>query len=599
MDTKKTAIANAQAWLTGNYDDDTKAEVHRMMSGSALSTEFVEAFYRSLEFGTGGLRGIMGVGTNRMNVYTVGMATQGLANYLKLSFVGRAISCVVSYDCRNNSALFADTVARVMASNGFTVYLFDALRPTPELSYAIRHLGCQSGVMITASHNPKEYNGYKAYWEDGGQVTAPHDTNIIDQVNMISDISQVRGFDASTSASSNSNIDGCGVDGVCIGKIIRIGEEVDAAYLKMIRGLSLSPEAVARHSDLKIVYTPIHGTGVRLVPMALESYGFKNILHVAAQDVVDGNFPTVVSPNPEEPAAMKMGVELAVANGADIVMATDPDADRQALAVRNHAGEFVLLNGNQTGALLTYYVLARHKELGMLKGNEFVVKTIVTTELIARIAESFGVKYYDVLTGFKFIAQQIRESGDVGGERFLCGGEESFGFLIGDAVRDKDAVASLSMAAECAAWAADNGKSVFDLLCDLYIEYGFYKEGLVSITRKGIQGIQEIQLMMHDMRTNPPALLGGSRVVEVRDYQQQIVRCIDGNTRTLSGLPKSDVLQFLTEDHTIVSVRPSGTEPKIKFYFGVRACLTDRKSYNRVNAELDIKIAGLKQDLGL
>lgn len=594
MNTKEQAMHNAQVWLDGDYDDRTKDAIRKMMNGNDMEQgEFVESFYRNLEFGTGGLRGIMGVGTNRMNRYTVGMATQGLANYLRLSFVGQQIKVAVAYDCRNNSPEFAKVTAEVFAANGFTVYLFESLRPTPELSFAVRHLGCKSGVVITASHNPKEYNGYKAYWEDGGQVTAPHDTNIIDQVNLISDISQVRfGVNAEMKA----------------GKIIMVGSDIDAEYLKMIKGLSLSPEAVAAHRDLKIVYTPIHGTGVRLVPAALKMYGFNNVLNVPEQDINDGNFPTVVSPNPEEPAAMKMGIAVAREHGADIVMATDPDADRQALAVRNSNGEFVLLNGNQTGALLTYYILKRYSELGRLTGREFVVKTIVTTELIAQISRSFGVKYYDVLTGFKFIAEAIREQEGVG--RFLCGGEESFGFLVGDAVRDKDGVASLSMAAECAAWAAQSGRTLLDLLKDLYVEYGFYKEGLVSVTRKGIEGVAQIQQMMRDMRDVPPAMLGGAAVVEVRDYLTQQLRVSVGAEngaarfvvaadRDLTHLPKSDVLQFVTSDGTIVSVRPSGTEPKIKYYFGVRANLARREDYDAVNSVLDSKIAVLKADLGL
>lgn len=576
MDTKKTAFENAQKWIDGGYDADTKRLVKILIESD--EKELIESFYRSLEFGTGGLRGIMGVGTNRMNVYTVGMATQGLANYLKISFPGKQIKVAIAYDCRNNSPLFAQTTANVMAANGFTVYLFDSLRPTPELSFAIRHLGCQSGVVLTASHNPKEYNGYKAYWEDGGQVTAPHDANIIDQVNLISDISQVK-FNGGT------------------GQIITIGEDIDKAYLSMIKALSLSPEIVKRHSDLKIVYTPIHGTGVRLVPAALHDYGFRNIINVPEQDINDGNFPTVVSPNPEEPAAMKLAVQKAITTGADIVMATDPDADRQALAVRNHRGEFVLLNGNQTGALLTYYILKRHQQLGTLSGKEFVVKTIVTTEMIARIAESFNVKYYDVLTGFKFIAEIIREKEGV--EKFLCGGEESFGFLVGDSVRDKDAVASLAMAAECAAWAKEQGKTLFDLLCELYIEYGLYKEGLLSITRKGIQGVQEIQQMMSNMRASAPEQLCGSKVVTVRDYKLQVVNHADGTRESLDHLPKSDVLQFLTQDGTIVSVRPSGTEPKIKFYFGVCGKLEKVDDYEAINAQLDQKIECIKKDLGL
>lgn len=577
MDLQKLALDRAQQWLAGDYDEVTKAQIRDMIENNP--SELTESFYRTLEFGTGGLRGIMGVGTNRMNTYTVGMATQGLANYLRKSFGDSHIKVAIAYDCRNNSPLFAQTAADVMAANDIDVYLFDSLRPTPELSFAIRHLGCKSGIVVTASHNPKEYNGYKAYWEDGGQVTTPHDTNIIDEVNSISDFSQVKMRGGK-------------------GKVQIIGMDVDKSYLEMIKALSLSPDSVARHADMKIVYTPLHGTGVRLVPMSLHNYGFTNIVNVAEQDITDGNFPTVVSPNPEEQAAMAMGVAKAIEVGAEMVMATDPDADRQALAVKNHAGEFLLLNGNQTGSLLTYYVLRRHKERGTLKGNEFVVKTIVTTEMIAKIAESFGVKYYDVLTGFKFIAEQIREVEAT--EKFLCGGEESFGFLIGDAVRDKDAVASLAMAAECAAWAKDQGLSMFDLLCELYLEYGFYKEGLLSITRKGISGIQEIQDMMTKFRENPPKSLCGSDVCLIKDYQRQIVVDVKaGEQRSLDGLPKSNVLQFVTQDGTIVSVRPSGTEPKIKFYFGVREELNDVKDYDVVSSRLDEKIERLKKDLGL
>lgn len=580
----KIVVERAQQWLDGGFDAQTKAEVRRMMDSDPK--ELTESFYQTLEFGTGGLRGIMGVGTNRMNVYTVGMATQGLANYLKKSFPGQEIKVAVAHDCRNNSDLFAKTTADVFAANGFTVYLFDALRPTPELSFAIRYLGCMSGVVITASHNPKEYNGYKAYWNDGAQVIAPHDTNIIDEVNKISDVSQVH-FSAPDSA----------------GRIVMVGEEVDKAYLDMVEGLSLSPEAVKAEKDMKIVYTPIHGTGVKLVPAALKRYGFENVIHVPEQDVNDGNFPTVVSPNPEEPSALKLALAKADEVGADLVIATDPDADRIGIAVRQspeEGGGMLLLNGNQTGTLLTYYLLERWKELGKLHpndGREFIVKTVVTTELIARIAASFGVECYDVLTGFKFIAAVIREN--EGKKQFIGGGEESYGYLIGDAVRDKDAVASASLVAECMAWAKFTGKgSLLDLLKDIYVKYGFFKEGLVSVVRKGKDGQAEIKQMMVDFRTNPPASLAGSRVVEVRDYQGQY-KVVNGVREAMDHLPKSDVLQFVTEDSTIVSVRPSGTEPKIKFYFGVREPLADVAQYDDVNAQLGEKIERIKKELKL
>ena len=578
----KIVAQRAQQWLEGGFDEQTKAAVRNMMENDLK--ELTESFYQTLEFGTGGLRGIMGVGTNRMNIYTVGMATQGLANYLKKSFPGQEIKVAVAHDCRNNSDLFAKTTAEVFAANGFTVYLFDSLRPTPELSFAIRYLGCMSGVVVTASHNPKEYNGYKAYWNDGAQVIAPHDTNIIDEVNKISDIAQVKftGGD---------------------GKIVMIGEEVDKAYLDMIAALSLSPEAVKAEKEMKIVYTPIHGTGVKLVPASLKRFGFENVIHVPEQDVNDGNFPTVVSPNPEEPSALKLALAKADETGADLVIATDPDADRIGIAVRQapeDGGGMLLLNGNQTGTLLTYYLLERWKELGKLhpnEGKEFVVKTVVTTELIARIAASFGVECFDVLTGFKFIAAVIREY--EGKKQFVGGGEESYGYLIGDSVRDKDAVASASMVAECAAWAKHTGKgSLLDLLKAIYVKYGFFKEGLVSVVRKGKEGQEEIKQMMVDFRNQPPVALAGSPVVEVRDYKEQY-KIVRGVREPMDHLPKSDVLQFVTEDSTIVSVRPSGTEPKIKFYFGVREPLADVAHYDAVNAQLGEKIERIKKELKL
>lgn len=569
----KIVNERAQQWLDGGYDEQTKVKIRDLIANDPK--ELIESFYRTLEFGTGGLRGIMGVGTNRMNIYTVGMATQGLANYLKQCFSG-TIKVAIAYDCRNNSPLFAQTAADVFAANGIKVYLFESLRPTPELSFAIRHLGCQSGVVITASHNPKEYNGYKAYWEDGAQVIAPHDENIIAQVNKIASLDQVK----MTGGKEN---------------IQTIGSDIDSVYLNMIEKLSLSPEAVARHNQMKIVYTPIHGTGVKLVPEILKRYGFTNIIHVPQQDVNDGNFPTVISPNPEEPSALKMAIDVANQTGADMVMATDPDADRQAVAVRDENGEFVILNGNQCASLLTYYLCRRWKDLGKIDGHQFVVKTIVTSEMIGRIANSFGVEYFDCLTGFKFIADIIRRN--EGKKQFIGGGEESFGYLVGDSVRDKDAVASLAIAAECAAWAAEQGKTMWGLLKELYVEYGLYKESMVSITKKGKEGSEQIKQIMVDMRANPIKSICGSPVVEIRDYLSS-EKIVNGKCEKIEQ-PVSDVLQFVTQDGTIVSVRPSGTEPKIKFYFGVRGQLCCVEKYKEVEAELMAKFEKIKAELKL
>ncbi len=579
MNTDLDALVNqkAEKWLSGDYDDVTKEEIRRMMKDDRKG--LVESFYKNLEFGTGGLRGIMGVGTNRMNAYTVAMATQGLANYIKLQFGDEKLKVAIAYDSRNNSAEFADITARVFAANGFTVYLFDSLRPTPELSFAVRQLGCQSGVVITASHNPKEYNGYKAYWNDGAQVTAPHDTNIIGEVNKIESLDQVKW----TGGEEN---------------IVRIGKDLDRIYMDRLRTLMLSPEAVARHADLKIVYTPLHGTGGVLVPEFLREVGFRNVTVVPEQAVPDGNFPTVKSPNPEEQSALQMAIDLAVKEGAELVLATDPDADRVGIAVRNEKGEFVLLNGNQTAAILTYYLLTRWKELGKLDGKEFIVKTIVTSELLARIAESFGVPYYNVLTGFKFIAEVIRR--EEGKTRFIGGGEESYGFLVGDFVRDKDAVISCAMIAEAAAWAKEQqGLSLYALLKKIYVQYGFYKESLLSITKQGKDGQEAIRQMMTDLRANPPKSIQGSLVVEVRDYQEQVTHDLKTGTTLPIELPKSNVLQFLTEDGTIVSARPSGTEPKIKFYFGVRGDLCCVEKYDEVDRQLTEKIEAIKRELGL
>jgi phosphoglucomutase len=572
-------LERANAWLTGNFDEETKAQVKDLMQHN--EKELVESFYQNLEFGTGGLRGIMGVGTNRMNKYTVGMATQGLANYLKKSFAALPqIKVAIAHDCRNNSPFFAKTVAEIFAANGFHVYFFDGLRPTPELSFAVRRFGCQSGVMLTASHNPKDYNGYKAYWNDGAQVLAPHDTNIIDEVNKITDPAQVM-FSGGT------------------GKIEKIGAEVDELYLNTIQGLiGLSPEAIKKHSDIKIVYTPLHGCGVRLVPEMLRRMGFTNLIHVPEQDVNDGNFPTVYSPNPEEPTALKMAVDKALATGAEMVMATDPDADRIALAVRNNKGEFVLLNGNQTNAIFTYYLLTRWKELGKLQGKEFTVKTIVSTELIGRIAESFGVEWHNCYTGFKYIAEVVREN--EGKKTYIGGGEESFGFNVGAEVRDKDSIICCGLAAEVAAWAKAQGMTMLDLLHHIYQKYGYYKEKQIAITKKGIDGLAAIKQMMTDFRANPPKSLAGSAVKEIYDYQSlEILSVKSGAKRRIDLKSTSNVLQWLTEDGTIISVRPSGTEPKIKFYFGVREDLPSVSDVEAVTATIDKKMNVIATELKL
>ncbi len=538
-------IEVAKQWLSEDYDQVTREEVKRLMENDPKELE--ESFYKNLEFGTGGLRGIMGVGTNRMNKYTVGMATQGVANYLKENFKDLPqISVAVSFDSRNNSAEFAKITANVFAANGIKVYLFDSLRPVPELSYSIRHLKCQSGVMITASHNPKEYNGYKAYWEDGAQVTAPHDTNIINEVLKITSPAMVK-FEG-----GEQNIQ-------------MVGADVDEAYLSDVSTLLVSPESVKNHADMKMVYTPLHGTGITLVPKILSRMGFTNLSLVEAQVESNGNFPTVKSPNPEENSALEMAVALAEEKGADLVMATDPDADRVGIAIRDNEGKIILLNGNQTASILTYYLLRRWKELGKLNENTYIVKTIVTTELMAAMAKAFGVKCYNVLTGFKYIASVIREN--EGKATFIGGGEESYGYNAGEFVRDKDAVITCALVAECAAWCADQGKTLYQLLQDIYAEFGLYKESLISLTKKGKAGLEEIQAMMKSYRENPPAAIAGSPVVKVIDY----------NKPEETGLPKSNVLQFYTEDGSVVSVRPSGTEPKIKFYFGVHGADANEK----------------------
>ncbi len=569
-------VKKARVWLDGNYDSETKKAIKEMMDNNP--DELVESFYQDLEFGTGGLRGIMGVGSNRMNKYTVGSATQGFANYLKINFPHKQqISVAIAHDSRNNSRYFAEITADVFSANGIKVYLFEDLRPTPELSFAIRELKCQGGIVITASHNPKEYNGYKAYWDDGGQLISPHDKNVIAEVNKISSIDDVK-FDGNKAL------------------IEVIGKEIDDIYLKRIKALSLSPEVIQRQKDLKIVYTPLHGTGITLVPQSLKNYGFNQVHIVPEQAVADGNFPTVKSPNPEEPAALEIAIRQAKEINADLVLATDPDADRVGIAIRN-GDDFLLMNGNQTATLLVYYLLTKWKENGKLTGNEFIVKTIVTTELLADMARKSEVEYFDVLTGFKYIADIIKHF--EGQKTFIGGGEESYGYLVGDFVRDKDAVIACSMIAEAFAWITDQGKGMMDLLKDIYREFGFYKEKLVSVVRKGKSGAEEIQQMMADFRANPPKSLAGSEVITIKDYQSSVSKNLVTGQEVAIELPKSNVLQFFTKDGSKVSVRPSGTEPKIKFYFGVKENLESKEAFDAVSTKLDNKIESIIKDLGL
>lgn len=568
----------AQVWLDGNYDEATKSAVRAMLENSD-STELVESFYKDLEFGTGGLRGIMGVGTNRMNIYTVGSATQGLSNYLKKEFAGGQISVVVGHDSRNNSRLFAETAADIFSANGIKVYLFESLRPTPEISFAIRHLGCQSGIVITASHNPKEYNGYKAYWSDGAQVIAPHDHNIINEVNKIKSVDDIK-------FQGNKEL------------IQIIGEDIDSVYLDKISKLTLSPDSIKRNKDMKIVYTPIHGTGITVIPRALKMYGFENIIDVPEQNVISGDFPTVISPNPEEPAALQMAVDKAKEIDADIVMASDPDADRVGIAVKNDKGEWILVNGNQTAMMLVYYLVKRWSELGKITGKEYLVKTIVTTELIATMAKKFKVPYFDCYTGFKWIAAIIREQ--EGKMQYIGGGEESYGFLCQDFVRDKDAVSACVMIAEVAAWAKDNGKTVYELIQDIYLEFGFSKEKGISVVKKGKSGAEEIKQMMSGFRVAPPKELAGSQVVVIKDYSTlRMIDVLAGKTESLEMPESSNVLQYFTADGTKVSVRPSGTEPKIKFYIEVKLPIASREEYDAVNAAAEEKVLAVKASLGL
>jgi len=562
-------------WLSGNYDQTVKDEITELQKTDPAGLE--DAFYKNLEFGTGGLRGIMGIGTNRMNKYTVGMATQGYANYLKQCFSGE-VSVAIAYDCRNNSRFFAEITANVFAANGIKVYLFEALRPTPELSFAIRKNGCKGGVVCTASHNPKEYNGYKAYWDDGAQMVPPHDKNVIKEVEKIATVDDVKW------SGGEKNI-------------IMIGEAMDADYLAMVKSLSVYPEVCAEQSNLKIVYTPIHGTGIVLVPKALEQYGFKNVHIVEEQSTPDGNFPTVIYPNPEETEAMSIGLKKAEALDADILLGTDPDADRVAIGVKNKNGKWILLNGNQTAVLAFNYMIEARKAKGIAQPNDMVIKTIVTTDMIDVIAKANGVACYNVLTGFKWISKMIKEK--EGKENYIIGGEESFGLMVGDKIRDKDAISAVALSCEMAAYEKSKGRTLYDKLIDLCMEYGFYKENLVSITKKGMNGAAEIAAMMEGYRKNPPVSIDGSVVNELLDYELQVGKNLITGESWKIDLPKSNVLQFVLADGTKISARPSGTEPKIKFYFSVNAKLTDATAFDAIEKLLDEKIGRIATEMGL
>ncbi|HIR38684.1 MAG TPA: phospho-sugar mutase [Candidatus Limisoma gallistercoris] len=581
MDDKLLAQVTEKAnkWLGAEYDEETRAAVKAMLENDD-KTELIESFYKDLEFGTGGLRGIMGAGSNRMNIYTVGAATQGLSNYLKVAFADLPeIKVVVGHDVRNNSRKFAEIVADIFSANGIKVYLFDSCRPTPEISFAIRHLGCQSGVIITASHNPKEYNGYKAYWNDGAQMIAPHDVNTIKYVNEVTDVKDIK-FQGDKS------------------KIEIIGENIDKVYLDKIKTLSLSPEAIQKHHDMKIVYTPIHGTGMKLIPRSLRNFGFTNIIGVPEQEVESGDFPTVASPNPEEPSAMAMGIAKAKETGAEIVMASDPDADRIGVVIRDNNGEYVLINGNQIALIFLNYLMTRNAELGKLTGKEYIVKTIVTTETIKSIADAQHIKMYDCYTGFKWIANIMREN--EGKARYLGGGEESYGFLVEDFVRDKDSVSAISIMAEIAAWAKEKGLNMIEMLQDIYLKYGFSREKGISLVRKGKSGAEEIAAIMKQFRENPPKELAGSKVSIIKDYQTlKQTNALTGETSDLEMPVTSNVLQYFTEDRTKVSIRPSGTEPKIKFYIEVHGEMKSAADYDDANRKADEKIETIKKELGI
>ena len=574
----KQCAEKAQKWLTPAYDADTQAEVKRMLENPD-KTDLIEAFYKDLEFGTGGLRGIMGVGSNRMNIYTVGAATQGLSNYLNKCFAGKKdISVVVGHDCRNNSRLFAEISANIFSANGIKVYLFEDMRPTPEMSFAIRHLGCQSGIILTASHNPKEYNGYKAYWDDGAQVLAPHDKGIIEEVNKISSAAEIK-FEG------NKEL------------IQIIGKEIDDEYLRQVHTISIDPEVIKRQKDLKIVYTPIHGTGMMLIPQSLKLWGFENVHCVPEQMVKSGDFPTVVSPNPENAEALSMAIDLAKQLDADIVMASDPDADRVGMACKNSKGEWVLVNGNQTCLIFLYYIIKNRIAMGKMKGNEFIVKTIVTTEVIRKVAEKNHIELMDCYTGFKWIAREIRIN--EGKKQYIGGGEESYGFMAADFVRDKDAVSACSLLAEICAWAKDQGKTLYDVLMDIYVEYGFSKEVTVNVVKPGKSGAEEIKAMMDNYRACPPKELGGSKVVLVKDYKTLKATDAEGRVEDLHMPEPSNVLQFFTEDGTKVSVRPSGTEPKIKFYMEIKGEMHCPKCYAGADADATEKAEAVKKSLGI
>ena len=572
MDNIREKVA---AWLDGNYDQQTKDEIQKLQKDNPAELE--DAFYKNLEFGTGGLRGIMGVGTNRMNKYTVGMATQGYANYLKQCFEGE-IKVAIAHDCRNNSRFFAETTANIFGANGIKVFLFESLRPTPELSFAIRHLGCKGGVVCTASHNPKEYNGYKAYWDDGAQMVPPHDKNVIKEVEKIASLDDVKW----SGGESNITI---------------IGKEVDEAYLNMVKGLSVYPEVCASQHDLKIVYTPIHGSGIMLVPGALKKYGFDNVHIVEEQSTPDGNFPTVIYPNPEEKETMSIGLKKAEALNADILLGTDPDADRVGIGIKNNKGEWILMNGNQTALLAFNYMIEARKTKGIAQPHDMVIKTIVTTDMIDVIAAANGVACYNVLTGFKWISSMIRAK--EGKEKYIIGGEESFGLMIGDQIRDKDSVSAVALLCEMAAYEKSKGRSLYAKLLDLYVQYGFYKEDLVSITKKGMNGAAEIAEMMKGYRDNPPSTINGSAVLKLLDYDLQIGKNLQTGESWAIDLPKSNVLQFELEDGSKISARPSGTEPKIKFYFSVNTKIDSVDQAAAAEKMLDEKIRSIAQDMKL